>query len=509
MRKMAVLVGLSLISGFSGCQKMARHRGDEAAGAAEPVTRVAAAPGAAPGASDGEAYHDWGKNPWVDATKDHLSTFAADVDTASYTIARRKLNEGTLPPPASVRVEEFVNYFRYAFPAPAADSPFAVVMDAAPSPLSPGRHILRVAVATRAKSAAERKPAHLVFLVDVSGSMASPDKLPLAKQSLRILTGNLRDSDTVSLVTYAGSSRVVLPPTSIDHRAEILAAIDELSTGGATAMGSGIDLAYQQAMKGLVPGAISRVIVCTDGDANVGAHSHADILALIAGRASEGVTLSTIGFGMGNYKDELMEQLADKGNGNNFYIDSLAAANKVFGEQLGSMLEVVAKDVKLQVDFDPAIVARYRLVGYENRDIADNDFRNDKVDAGEVGAGHQVTALYELELTEQGQHAHAPLGGVRIRHKEPRGETASEAAFPMVGGPAASFANAAVDLRFAFAVAAFADVLRNGQDAEHWSLAQIRDLARAAAGDDLDRREFVGMIERAIELRAPDRHASR
>jgi Ca-activated chloride channel family protein len=457
----------------------------------------------------GDAFHDWGRNPWVDARKDHLSTFSADVDTASYTIARRKLNEGQLPPAAAVRVEEFVNYFRYQFPATAADHPFAVVMDAAPSPLSPGRHVLRVGIATRAKSVSERKPAHLVFLVDVSGSMSAPDRLDLAKRSLRILTNNLKDGDTVSLVTYAGSSRVVLPPTGLVRKGAILAAIEELSAGGSTAMGSGIDLAYQQAMLGLQPGAISRVIVCTDGDANVGSHTHDEILQIIAGRAKEGVTLSTIGFGMGNYKDELMERLADKGNGNNFYIDSLAAAKKVFQDQLGSTLEVVAKDVKLQVDFDPTLVSRYRLVGYENRDIKDDDFRNDKVDAGEVGAGHQVTALYEVELTEKGRLTSAPLGGVRIRHKQPRGEKATEAAFPMVGGPAASFDNAPVDFRFAFAVAAFADVLRNGQDAEHWDLAKIRDYARAAAGDDADRRELVGLIDRAISLRSHDRRAAR
>jgi Ca-activated chloride channel family protein len=457
----------------------------------------------------GEAYHDWGRNPWVDAAKDHLSTFAADVDTASYTIARRKLTEGTLPPPAAVRVEEFVNYFRYAFPAPTGETPFAVAMDAAPSPLSPGRHIVRVGVATKPIAKSDRKPAHLVFLVDVSGSMASPDKLELAKQSLRILTNNLNDGDTVSLVTYAGDSRVVLAPTGLDHKTQILEAIDQLRTGGSTAMASGIDLAYQQAMRGLRPGSISRVIVCTDGDANVGSHTHAEILAIIAGRAKEGVTLSTIGFGMGNYKDALMEQLADKGNGNNFYIDSLAAAKKVFQEQLGSMLEVVAKDVKLQVDFDPALVARYRLVGYENRDIKDEDFRNDKVDAGQVGAGHQVTALYEVELTAKGKLSQAPLGGIRIRHKPPRGEHATEAAFPMIGGTAVAFAAAPSDLRFAFAVAAFADVLRNGQDAEHWSLSQIRDLANAAAGNDADRKELVGLIDRAIRLRAPQQAMAR
>jgi Ca-activated chloride channel family protein len=368
-------------------------------------------------------------------------------------------------------------------------------MDAAPSPLSPGRHILRVGIATKAKSIAERKPAHLVFLVDVSGSMAAPDRLDLAKRSLRILTSNLKDGDTVSLVTYAGSSRVVLPPTGLASKGRILAAIDELTSGGSTAMGSGIDLAYQQAMLGLQPGAISRVIVCTDGDANVGSHTHDEILKIIAGRAREGVTLSTIGFGMGNYKDELMEQLANKGNGNNFYIDSIAAAKKVFEEQLTATLEVVAKDAKLQVDFDPAMVARYRLVGYENRDIKDTDFRNDKVDAGEIGAGHQVTALYEVELTAQGTKAKAPIASVRIRHKAPNSDRAVEAAFPMVGGPAASFAGASQDFRFAFAVAAFADSLRGGEDAEHWSLAQIRDVARAAAGNREDRGELVRLIE--------------
>ena len=453
-----------------------------------------------PEVADPSGFHDYGKNPWVDATKDHLSTFAADVDTASYTLARRMLNEGHLPVAAGVRVEEFVNYFRYKFPEPTPGTPFAIVMDAAPSPLSPGRHILRVGVATKAKSISERKPEHLVFLVDVSGSMSSPDRLELAKTSLRILTNNLGDNDTVALVTYAGDSSLRLPPTDIAHKDRVLAAIDGLHTGGGTAMGSGIDLAYKEAMKGLAPGAVSRVIVCTDGDANVGAHTHQEILAMIEGRAKEGVTLSTIGFGMGNYKDQMLEQLADKGNGNNFYIDSEAAAKKVFQEQLGSMLEVVAKDVKLQVDFDPTLVSRYRLVGYENRDVADSDFRNDRVDAGEVGAGHQVTALYEIELTAAGKQAKAPIASLRIRHKQPEGTVATEAAFPMIGGPAASFENSSADFRFAFATAAFADVLRGGQDAEHWSVAQIAGIARSAAGEDADRAELVGLIEKTMTL---------
>ncbi len=471
--------------------------GTASAGSAIAYTTVPA-PAATP--EGGEAYHDWGKNPWVDASKDHLSTFAADVDTASYTIARRKLEEGSLPPPASVRVEEFVNYFHYAFPQPSGNAPFAVVMDAAPSPLQAGRTVVRVGVGTKALSVAERKPAHLVFLVDVSGSMASPDKLELAKQALTILTNNLKDGDTVSIVTYAGETSVRLPPTGLEHEDRILAAIGSLSAEGSTGMASGIDLAYTQAMAGLAPGVTSRVIVCTDGDANVGPHTHEEILKIIEARAKEGVTLSTIGFGMGNYKDELMEQLADRGNGNNFYIDSEAAAKKVFQEQLTANLEVVAKDVKLQVDFDPAMVARYRLVGYENRDIKDEQFRDDKVDAGEVGPGHEVTALYEVELTAKGAQAGAPLGTVRIRYKEPNGEKATEAGFPMVGGPAPSFAAATADFRFAFAVAAFADVLRGGQDAEHWSLAAIREMAKGAAGTDKDRLELVGLIDKAIAL---------
>ncbi|MBA3391611.1 MAG: von Willebrand factor type A domain-containing protein, partial [Deltaproteobacteria bacterium] len=419
-------------------------------------------------ASSGEGYHDHGKNAWIDAATDKLSTFAVDVDTASYTITRRKLGEGKLPPPAAVRVEELVNYFTYAYAAPdpvtAASRPFSVTMDMAPSPFAANRHVLRVGVSSKALSIAERKPANLVFLVDVSGSMQSPDKLPLAQRSLRILVDNLKDGDTVALVTYAGSTRVVLPPTGLEHKGRILAAIEDLQAGGSTAMASGIALAYGEAVKTLRPGSISRVIVLSDGDANVGSTTHDDILATIAGKVKEGVTLSTIGFGMGNYQDHLMEQLANKGNGNNFYIDGLSAAKRVFQEQLGGTLEVVAKDVKLQVDFDEKRVKRYRLIGYENRDIKDADFRNDKIDAGEIGAGHQVTALYEVELAASPGAGAAPLAAlatVRVRHKQPRGTTATEAAFPMPAtAMASSFAQASADFRFAFAVAAFADVLR-------------------------------------------------
>jgi Ca-activated chloride channel family protein len=263
-------------------------------------------------------------------------------------------------------------------------------------------------------------------------------------------------------------------------------------------MASGIDLAYSEAAKWLRPNAISRVIVLSDGDANVGRHTHEEILKLIADRADAGVTLSTIGLGMGNYKDTMMEQLADKGNGNAYYLDSLDAAKRVFSEQLTATLEVAAKDVKLQVEFDPAQVSRYRLLGYENRDVKDEDFRKDKVDGGEMGWGHQVTAMYEIELTDAAKARPAPLGTVRIRHKQPDAKTATEAAFQMASAPAPSFASASPDLRFAFAVAAFADVLRGGNDT---SLDDIRNHAVAAAGEDKDRNELISLIDRARSLR--------
>jgi Ca-activated chloride channel homolog len=449
-----------------------------------------------PVAANTEDYHDWGKNPWIDASKDHLSTFAADVDTASYTIARRKITDGELPPAASVRVEEWVNYFHYNF-APATGTPFSVAMEAAPEPFAADQYIVRVGVATNEITAAERKPAHLVFLVDVSGSMDEPTKLPWVKKSLAYLTEHLKAGDTVSIVTYAGGVRLVLPPTGMDHRDKIVAALDDLKANGSTAMASGIDLAYEQAMDGLQPGTTARVIVCTDGDANVGPSSHDEILKIIESRAKAGITLSTIGFGMGNYKDTLMEQLADKGNGNNYYIDSLETADDLFGRKLASTIEVVAKDVKLQVDFDPNVVSKYRLIGYENRDVKDEQFRDDKVGGGQVGPGHQVTAMYEVQLKAK----LLPLGLVRIRAKAPDGDAAAEHTYAMQAAPVAAFEQASADTRFAFAVAAAADVLRANPDAAKWSWDEIRGIAEHAAGDALDRREFLALLDRVAGMR--------
>jgi Ca-activated chloride channel homolog len=505
---------LSLVAAVGGC---AMGGSKKSARLAAPPHEMAVAGVPSPGypimaaepqatAANTEDYTDYGKNPWMMTEKDRFSTFAADVDTASYTIARRKLmQENALPPQASVRVEEWVNYFGYSFPAAHPGTPFATLMEAAPHPFAQDRYVLRVGVATKAKTLGERKPSALVFLVDVSGSMSSEDKLGLAKRALHLLTENLTEKDAVSIVTYAGDSRVVLPMTSTDTKdgkARIHAAIDKLGAGGSTAMASGIDLAYEQAAKWIRPGAISRVIVLSDGDANVGKHTHQEMLKLIEDRANQGVALSTIGFGMGNYKDTTMEQLANKGNGNNYYIDSFDAAKRVFGEQVTSTLEVAAKDVKLQVEFDPAQVARYRLVGYENRDVKDEDFRKDEVTGGQVGWGHQVTAMYEVELTPTGKTKPGPLGAVRIRHKQPEAAKSTEDAFMMAKAPAKTFGEASADFRFAFTVAAFADVLRAGAT---WSLEDIRSQAVASAGDNKDRAELVSLIDRAIKLNPPRR----
>jgi Ca-activated chloride channel homolog len=441
-----------------------------------------------------EAYGEYGINGWTDTTKDHLSTFAADVDTASYAIARRKIREGALPPPSSVRVEEFLNYFRYTYPQPTS-GPLSVTMDAAPSPFTKGTHLVRVGVQGRRLSMSERKTAHLTFLVDVSGSMQSADKLPLAQRALRMLVDNLRDGDTVALVTYAGSVRVVLPHTGMEKKALIHEAIEGLRAGGSTAMSSGIELAYQQATRVLDGKSLSRVIILSDGDANVGPTGHEANLKLIAGHVKEGVTVTTVGFGMGNYKDDLMEQFANKGNGNHSYVDSVLEAKKVFQTELGGTLEVIAQDVKLQVDFDPTQVSRYRLVGYENRDIADKDFRNDKVDAGEIGSGHTVTALYEVELRPG---AGERLCTVRVRAKQPRGTEASEQAFPF---PAAKLAErfdaAPADLRFATAVMGGAEVFRQSPHARGWNYDALVEIAKSAAQDSAERREFVSLLETA------------
>jgi Ca-activated chloride channel homolog len=446
----------------------------------------------------GEEYADHGVNPPVEAAKDPLSTFAIDVDTGSYNVAKRKLGEGSLPPLASVRAEEFVNAFEYDYPGPHAE-PFSVQMDAAPSPFEAGHHLLRIGIQGRRIPQSERPRVHLVYLVDTSGSMASPDKLGLAQTSLRLLTTKLGPDDTVALCTYAGSVREVLPPTRAANRAAILRAIDELDAEGSTAMASGIELAYRLAARTHVRGEISRVIVLSDGDANVGSKSPEQILESIRHHRQQGITLSTVGFGSGNYKDAVMEQLANAGDGNYSYVGNERDAKRTFVDQVDGLLQVIARDVKLQVEFDPRVVRRYRLIGYENRDVADRDFRNDQVDGGEIGAGHAVTALYDLELWRTDA---SPLT-LRIRHKPAlEGDRASELSFSMAAEDVLrSFAEVDSSFRFAAAVAGFAEVLRGSPHALDWSLDDIQELAATSQGQRAERAELVSLIGRANELR--------
>jgi Ca-activated chloride channel family protein len=450
--------------------------------------------GAAPpaGSDDEPAIHEM-----VETAADAKSTFAVDVDTGSYTLARQKIESGGLPSASSVRVEEFVNYFDYDYPDPET-GPFGVHMEAAPSPFATDdeTRLLRVGVQGKRLTRRTRKPAHLTFLIDVSGSMGDDDKLPLVKRALRVLTQNLDERDTVAIGTYAGSVEKVLAPTR--DRERILSAIDHLEASGSTAMGSGLKMAYRLAMENHDPDHVNRVVVLSDGDANVGARSHDAILKQIRAYVEQNIRLSALGFGTGNYRDTMMEQLADEGNGNYYYIDSFDEAKRVLGEQLDGTLQVIAKDVKLQVEFEEANVPRYRLIGYENRDVADRNFRNEQVDAGEIGAGHTVTALYEIEVAPE---AEGRLATVRVRHKPPKGDDAEEQAFAFEASQLESRLSAASeDFRFATAVAGFAELLRDSPYAEDVSWTLIEEMASATAGRDERRRDFVDLVKRASAI---------
>jgi Ca-activated chloride channel family protein len=447
-----------------------------------------------------EQYTNHGVNKFVDASEDAKSTFAIDVDTGSYTIARRKLQNGALPPKAAVRVEEFVNYFSYSYRPPTNGDPFAVYLEAAPTPLAgvSDRYLLRVGVQGKKIRDEDRRPVNLTFLVDVSGSMRSHDKISLVKQSLKFLTENLQPTDTVAIATYAGNTRKVLDRTAVTEKSTILDAVDGLGAGGSTAMNDGLKLAYGLAMKDFDAAHENRVIVLSDGDANVGPRTHSDILKEIASYVKKGVTLSTVGFGMGNYQDTLMEQLANKGNGNYSYIDSMKEAEKVFGQQVDGTLQVIAKDVKIQVEFNPAAVARYRLVGYENRDIADKDFRNDKVDAGEIGAGHTVTAIYEIDLAAPVGDLPSNIATVRVRNKTPRGTKAVERAFSLASSDLKTkLSQTSKDYQFAAAVVAFAEKLRESPYAEKISYDLIEEIATASTRGKSQRKEFVQLVKKA------------
>jgi len=439
-------------------------------------------------------------SPFVETTADRLSTFALDVDTGAYTAARGYINAGQLPPPDSARAEEFLNYFHYDYPAP-QQGDFGIYVDAAPSPWDQGdTQIVRVGIQGRRVDDGQRKDAALTFVIDASGSMDRPSRLPLAKQALALLTSELREGDSVAIVVFGSESHVVLEPTSAAQRETILQAIDALGIEGATNIEGGLRMAYQLAAQNFKPGAINRVILLSDGEANVGATGPDSILQTIHDQSAQGVLLSTVGFGMGDYNDQMLERLADAGNGNYAYVDTLDAARRIFVQNLTGTLQVIAKDAKVQVDFNPAVVSSYRLIGYDNRAVADADFRNDSVDAGEVGAGHSVTALYELRMTGQGQGTALT---VQLRYADPKSGEVREIAQPFgSAGFGRDFAAAPPRFQQAVAVAGFAEQLR-GSRLGAPSLAGVLAITRRIApqlANDNDVQEFAQLVARAIEL---------
>ncbi|WCM51575.1 VWA domain-containing protein [Pseudomonas sp. WJP1] len=462
-----------------------------------------------------EQYQALADNPIHSVAQAPVSTFSVDVDTGAYANVRRLLNQGRLPPEGAVRLEEMVNYFPYDYALPTDGSPFGVTTELAASPWNPHTRLLRIGIKASDRVVAELAPANLVFLVDVSGSMDRREGLPLVKSTLKLLVEQLREQDRVSLVVYAGESRVVLESTSGREKAKIRTAIDQLTAGGSTAGASGIELAYQQAQQAFIPKGINRVLLATDGDFNVGVSDFDSLKQMAVDKRKTGVSLTTLGFGVDNYNEHLMEQLADAGDGNYAYIDNLREARKVLVDQLGSTLAVVAKNVKLQVEFNPAHVSEYRLLGYENRALKREDFSNDKVDAGEIGAGHTVTALYEivpkgekgwLEPLRYAQadsavsEKHGELAMLRVRYQMPEGGNSRLIERPIVDSPTGK---ASDDLRFAAAVAAFSQQLKDGRYTGEFSLKDTETLARGARGDDRFglRSEFIQLVELAQSLR--------
>jgi Ca-activated chloride channel family protein len=447
-----------------------------------------------------------------------VSTFSIDVDTGSYSNVRRFLQDGALPRQDAVRIEELVNYFDYAYAPPRDRSPpFSVHAELAPAPWNGKTHLLRIGLQGWHPQGA-LPPSNLVFLVDVSGSMASADKLPLVKSSLKLLVNELDARDRIALVVYAGASGVVLEPTPGDRKATILAALERLEAGGSTNGAAGIELAYAMARQGWVPGGINRVLLATDGDFNVGTVDFEQLKDLVEEKRKSGVALSTLGFGTGNYNDHLMEQLADAGNGNYTYVDGLAEARRALVQMRAATLQTIARDLKVQVEFNPASVSEYRLIGYENRALKREDFNNDAIDAGEIGAGHSVTALYEVALRGSGgerverlryQGPEAVTEGspeiafLRLRYKSPDGGASKLIEQPILHADRApSLERASESLRFAAAVAAFGQLLRGGKYTGGYGYDDVLKLARAARGDDAHgwKGEFVQLVELAQGL---------
>jgi Ca-activated chloride channel homolog len=446
-----------------------------------------------------EAYAPISENGVFAVADAPRSTFAIDVDTAAMSNVRRFLEDGALPPRDAVRIEEMINYFDYAYPDPTDGGPFAVITEVGPSPFHDGRQLVHIGLQGQRIAAADLPPRNLVFLVDTSGSMDEPDKLPLLKQAFSLLVDQLGADDRVGIVVYAGSAGVVLEPTPGDRKDAILGALTRLEAGGSTHGAGGIVTAYAEVRRHFARGGVNRVILATDGDFNVGISSDDELVRLIERERKDGIGLTVLGFGTGNLKDAKMEKLADHGNGNYAYIDSIAEARKVLVEEAGGTLVTIAQDVKVQVEFDPAQVTSYRLIGYENRLLATEDFRDDTKDAGELGAGHSVTAIYEIEPAS-GATAGAAMATVRLRWQPPGGGEATEIAAPVDGGrPLAATSH---DFRFSAAVAGFGMLLRDSEHKGAATWTTVRDLARGAAdADPTGRRlQLVSLVETAARL---------
>ena len=446
-------------------------------------------------------FRHYGVNPFIDTEDDHLSTFAMDVDTASYTVARRFVMDGNLPDPDSVRVEEFINYFDYGYEPPSDDA-FAIHMEGSHSPFGGENHwLMRVGLQGKEIAAEDRKDATLIFTIDVSGSMEREDRLGLVKRSLRLLVDELRPTDEVGIVIYGSRGQVILKPTSGEDKNRIIEAIDRLQSGGSTFVEEGLEQAYAMAVDRVEPDRITRVIVLSDGVGNVGNTSANSILREVRSQVDRRVTLTTVGFGMGNYNDVLMEQLANDGNGSYHYVDDISEAQRIFVENLTGTLQTIARDSKVQVDFNPEVVSRYRLLGYENRRVDDQDFRNDTVDAGEVGAGHSVTALYELKLHDG---ASGNVGTVFVRYEDSDSGQIFETSQTLQRSDMLSrFDDASTSFQLAAVVAEFAEILRNSYWAQDGSLAQILAEARRLQdllASDSDVAEFADLVDRALKV---------
>ena len=432
---------------------------------------------------------------FVQSAKQPVTTFAIDVDRASYTNVRRFLSQNAMPPAAAVRIEEMLNYFTYSYPQPAGEHPFSITTEVASCPWNAKTRLVRIGIQGRNLEEWKMAPNNLVFLLDVSGSMMPPERLPLIKSAFRVLIDRLRAEDRVSIVVYAGASRVVLPPTSGADKATIISALEQLQAGGSTAGASGIAMAYDAAQQAFIEGGNNRVILATDGDFNVGITSDDELLKMIEEKRKLGIALTTIGVGTDNYHDARMEMLADHGNGAYFYLDNLSEATKVFKHELTGTLVTIAKDVKVQLEFDPNVVKSYRQVGYENRALANEDFANDEKDAGELGAGHSVTALYEVEVTGPGR-----IATLRLRYKQPSGNT-SRLITSRIDDGGRSIYEASADFQFAAAVAEFGMLLRKSEHAGTASFNDVLTLARAANTDPA-REEFLRLVDTSRTLRS-------